>query len=195
MSFLFDEPLKVATDEQDDHKIVDFQAMIQSSSTYDVENLLTNTATSDLLNYSFTAAAAAASEQSSDLDASSDTNFWRPLSSNITNDSTTLGLTDAVVDCGEMPAFCGCHPNYDSYGDAEIRVMGFIALPVILFGLFANIISIRIFTHRVMISSSINWYLAILSCSDTLILFSALCVLTLPRVGERFHAWFLVGIW
>ncbi|VDO22975.1 unnamed protein product [Brugia timori] len=58
-----------------------------------------------------------------------------------------------------------------------------------MFGLCANITSIRIFTHRFMFSSSINWYLAILSSSDTLILFSAFFVLSLPRLGEYAKTW------
>ncbi|KHN81393.1 hypothetical protein Tcan_05935 [Toxocara canis] len=59
----------------------------------------------------------------------------------------------------------------------------------IVFGLCANLTSVRIFTHRLMISSSINWYLGVLSCSDTFILFSAFFVLSLPRIGEYTGVW------
>uniref|UniRef100_A0A1I7XKG6 G_PROTEIN_RECEP_F1_2 domain-containing protein n=1 Tax=Heterorhabditis bacteriophora TaxID=37862 RepID=A0A1I7XKG6_HETBA len=40
-----------------------------------------------------------------------------------------------------------------------------------------------------MSSSSINWYLAVLSASDTLILISAFFVLSLPRLGEYLTWW------
>ncbi|VDK81855.1 unnamed protein product [Litomosoides sigmodontis] len=97
---------------------------------------------------------------------------------------------------GELPEWCTvssvdceCHLSYQFYAYEERLLLGLITLPIIVFGLCANITSIRIFTHRFMFSSSINWYLAILSSSDTLILFSAFFVLSLPRLGEYTKTW------
>jgi hypothetical protein len=47
--------------------------------------------------------------------------------------------------------------NYDPYGDFSILVLGYVAFPVELFGLVANILSIRIFTHKYMKNNPINW--------------------------------------
>lgn len=91
--------------------------------------------------------------------------------------------------CTILSLDCECHLSYQFYAYEERLLLGLITLPIIVFGLCANITSIRIFTHRFMFSSSINWYLAILSSSDTLILFSAFFVLSLPRLGEYTKTW------
>ncbi|VDM91858.1 unnamed protein product [Onchocerca ochengi] len=91
--------------------------------------------------------------------------------------------------CTILSVDCECHLSYQFYAYEERLLLGLITLPIIVFGLCANITSIRIFTHRFMFYSSINWYLAILSSSDTLILFSAFFVLSLPRLGEYTKTW------
>lgn len=91
--------------------------------------------------------------------------------------------------CTILSVDCECHLSYQFYAYEERLLLGLITIPIIVFGLCANITSIRIFTHRFMFSSSINWYLAILSSSDTLILFSAFFVLSLPRLGEYTKTW------
>ncbi|CAG9537111.1 unnamed protein product [Cercopithifilaria johnstoni] len=103
----------------------------------------------------------------------------------------TLGNEHQYDDewCTILSVDCECHLSYQFYAYEERLLLGLITLPIIVFGLCANITSIRIFTHRFMFSSSINWYLAILSSSDTLILFSAFFVLSLPRLGEYTKTW------
>lgn len=91
--------------------------------------------------------------------------------------------------CTILSVDCECHMSYQFYAYEERLLLGLITLPIIVFGMCANITSIRIFTHRLMFSSSINWYLAVLSSSDTLILFSAFFVLSLPRLGEYTRTW------
>lgn len=96
--------------------------------------------------------------------------------------------------CVSPDCKCEDYRFYQFYGYEETLLLGLIALPILVFGLVANLTSVRIFTHRLMISSPINWYLAVLSCSDTLILLSAFSVLTLPRVGEYASAWWTIRI-
>ncbi|EGT53834.1 hypothetical protein CAEBREN_01787 [Caenorhabditis brenneri] len=106
----------------------------------------------------------------------------------ITNDLTeSTGGEDG--DCTAINISCACHTEYVKYEGLERIVLGLIAVPVIMFGILANITSMRIFTHRIMAGSSINWYLAVLSASDTLILVSAFFVLSLPRFGEYLTWW------
>ncbi|MFH4976363.1 hypothetical protein AB6A40_003072 [Gnathostoma spinigerum] len=109
----------------------------------------------------------------------------------VTNNAHIIDSAYADLDdgCTVMSAECECHMSYQFYDYEETLLLGIITLPVIIFGLIANIISLRIFSHRVMRASSLNWYLAILSCSDTLILLSAFFVLSLPRIGEYMTAW------
>ncbi|VBB31876.1 unnamed protein product [Acanthocheilonema viteae] len=116
------------------------------------------------------------------------------LSSIRDNSNSTLGNEHQYDDespewCTILSVDCKCHLSYQFYAYEERLLLGLITLPIIVFGLCANITSIRIFTHRFMFSSSINWYLAILSSSDTLILFSAFFVLSLPRLGEYTKTW------
>uniref|UniRef100_A0AC34QK84 G-protein coupled receptors family 1 profile domain-containing protein n=1 Tax=Panagrolaimus sp. JU765 TaxID=591449 RepID=A0AC34QK84_9BILA len=101
------------------------------------------------------------------------------------NDETT---SDSLI-CTVTSTTCDCHSFYQFYNYEEKLMLGLISLPIISFGLCANILSVCIFTHRVMRSSSINWYLAILSFSDTIILLSAFFVLALPRFGEYLIYW------
>ncbi|CAI5449165.1 unnamed protein product [Caenorhabditis angaria] len=86
-------------------------------------------------------------------------------------------------------SLCRCDDVYEKYFEAEKLVIGIFVIPIIIFGILANITSVRVFTHRIMASSSINWYLAVLSASDTVILVSSFFVLTLPRFGEFFSFW------
>ncbi|KAJ1355199.1 hypothetical protein KIN20_012511 [Parelaphostrongylus tenuis] len=119
-----------------------------------------------------------------------------PSSLSSLTSSPTSSVSDHVVItsgedllCSPMNTSCACHYEYQFYDFDERMLLGLVALPIIVFGLCANLTSVRIFTHRVMSSSSINWYLAVLSASDTLILISAFFVLSLPRLGEYLAWW------
>ncbi|WKY08024.1 hypothetical protein Q1695_007486 [Nippostrongylus brasiliensis] len=113
----------------------------------------------------------------------------------VENLTTSTSAFDEVIAssgedlCSVMNTSCACHYEYQFYEFAERMLLGLVALPIIVFGLCANLTSVRIFTHRLMSSSSINWYLAVLSASDTLILISAFFVLSLPRLGEYLTWW------
>ena len=103
------------------------------------------------------------------------------------------GSSDSLI-CTVISTSCECHSFYQFYNYEEKLILGLISLPIISFGLCANILSVCIFTHRLMRISSINWYLAILSISDTLILISGAIVLTLPRLGEYLVYWKLTSL-
>lgn len=110
------------------------------------------------------------------------------------NVTTSTVFDDVIASSAEDSCLvtntsCACHYEYQFYEFAERILLGLVALPIIVFGLCANLTSVRIFTHRLMSSSSINWYLAVLSASDTLILISAFFVLSLPRLGEYLTWW------
>jgi hypothetical protein len=68
---------------------------------------------------------------------------------NVTLDMSTLN--NATGNSTQIPV-------YIPYGDFSVTIMGVIALPVEVFGIIANILSVTIFTHRVMRNSPINWY-------------------------------------
>ncbi|KIH62165.1 hypothetical protein ANCDUO_07554 [Ancylostoma duodenale] len=107
---------------------------------------------------------------------------------------TSSTFDDVITSSGEemcsvMNTSCACHYEYQFYEFPERILLGLVALPIIVFGVCANLTSVRIFTHRLMSSSSINWYLAVLSASDTFILISAFFVLSLPRLGEYLTWW------
>lgn len=102
-------------------------------------------------------------------------------------DYDVLG-NDYVV-CTPISTECDCHTHYQFYDNEEKILLGIVCAFVISFGIVANLMSIRIFTNKVMSSACINWYLAVLSASDTAILFSSFFVLTLPRLGEFFWLW------
>ncbi|CAJ0936414.1 unnamed protein product, partial [Mesorhabditis belari] len=91
--------------------------------------------------------------------------------------------------CHPSNSSCDCNFLYGYYDVGDRVVLGLIALPIITFGICANLMSIRIFTNRIMLSSTINWFLAAISISDTIILCSAFCVWTLPRLGEYLMFW------
>ncbi|KAK0399895.1 hypothetical protein QR680_003263 [Steinernema hermaphroditum] len=93
------------------------------------------------------------------------------------------------VECSILASECVCHQVYQFYEWHEKLVLGLIGLPVICFGLGANLLSALIFSHRLMASSPLNWYLTVLSLSDSLVLLSAFFVLTLPRLGEFLMLW------
>ncbi|CAD5219394.1 unnamed protein product [Bursaphelenchus okinawaensis] len=89
---------------------------------------------------------------------------------------------------------CSCHQNYQFYEYDERFILGVVAWGVIVFGIICNLTSVRIFTHRLMYSTCINWYLTVLSVTDSLVLASAFFVLTLPRLGETFQFWIATRI-
>ncbi|VDP16743.1 unnamed protein product [Soboliphyme baturini] len=75
---------------------------------------------------------------------------------------------------------------YESYGWDSIYVLGVFATLVIVFGICANLLNTRIFLHRMMRASLINWYLAVLSISDLLMQVASFFMFCLPRLGELF---------
>ncbi|CAJ0937581.1 unnamed protein product, partial [Mesorhabditis belari] len=92
-------------------------------------------------------------------------------------------------DCSQFNISCDCHYQYQYYDYEDRVVLGLLALPIMAFGICANLTSVRIFTHRLMSTSSINWYLAAMSASDTIILIASFCVLSMPRLGEYLLTW------
>ncbi|CAJ0574581.1 unnamed protein product, partial [Mesorhabditis spiculigera] len=101
---------------------------------------------------------------------------------------------DLEANCGRNNISCACHFQYEYYRPDDRITLGLIALPIMAFGICANLTSVRIFTHRLMSSSSINWYLAALSVSDTIILIASFVVLCAPRLAEYLTMW-KVGYW
>uniref|UniRef100_A0AC35U5A7 G_PROTEIN_RECEP_F1_2 domain-containing protein n=1 Tax=Rhabditophanes sp. KR3021 TaxID=114890 RepID=A0AC35U5A7_9BILA len=91
--------------------------------------------------------------------------------------------------CNENSSICECNFEYNPYESPENFLLGVFALPLIIFGIITNIFSVLIFTHESMKNSSINWYLTVISLSDSLILIAAFFVLTLPRIAELLHCW------
>ncbi len=80
-------------------------------------------------------------------------------------------MIKTINDCHDpLDSDCVCHTDYSFYDEEEKLLLGLVALPIVVFGLFSNVLSAKIFTHKTMFSSSINWYLAVLSISDTVIL-------------------------
>ncbi|PAV88218.1 hypothetical protein WR25_22190 [Diploscapter pachys] len=122
-------------------------------------------------------------------DASSAESFLAELLKITTQAAPVLLESDEESRCLPTNASCACHTLYEPYDPLDVVVIGLVALPLFVFGLIANITSVRIFTHRLMASSPINWYLAVLSVSDTFILISSFFVLTLPRLGEFMTWW------
>lgn len=75
---------------------------------------------------------------------------------------------------------CGfCH-----YETHTVYVMGYLATSVIVFGLVANALNARIFTHRFMRNSLLNWYYAALSMSDLCVLSISFFRDCLPRLSD-----------
>ncbi|KRX40741.1 FMRFamide receptor [Trichinella sp. T9] len=75
---------------------------------------------------------------------------------------------------------------YERYNAESVIVLGFFGLFVISFGLLANLLNVRIFTHKLMRVSLLNWYLAALAVSDTLMQVTSFLMFCLPRIGEYF---------
>ncbi|CAD5226413.1 unnamed protein product [Bursaphelenchus xylophilus] len=94
-----------------------------------------------------------------------------------------------TIDCQLDSSRCECHTSYQFYEYQERFVLGVVAWGFIVFGIICNLMSVRIFTHRLMYSTCINWYLTVLSLTDSFVLMAAFFVLTLPRLGETFHFW------
>lgn len=67
------------------------------------------------------------------------------------NDSTNLN--DAAT--GNESSQCIDH--YEHYASTEKWLLGVVALPFILVGLMANMMSILIFSHRNMRQQRVNW--------------------------------------
>lgn len=72
-----------------------------------------------------------------------------------------------------------CH-----YGTHTIYVMGLLASIVVGFGIVANALNARIFTHRFMRVSLLNWYYAALSISDLFVLITGFLRDCLPRIAD-----------
>uniref|UniRef100_A0A915KCE5 G-protein coupled receptors family 1 profile domain-containing protein n=1 Tax=Romanomermis culicivorax TaxID=13658 RepID=A0A915KCE5_ROMCU len=70
---------------------------------------------------------------------------------------------------------------------ARVTVM----LPIITFGLVANIFNILVFRHPRMKSSMLNWYLIVLACSDLLVLTCSFLMLSFPAIVEDFRSFAL----
>ncbi|KRZ12597.1 FMRFamide receptor [Trichinella zimbabwensis] len=92
-----------------------------------------------------------------------------------TGGATGGGATSTVNDC-----------PYERYNAESVIVLGFFGLFVISFGLLANLLNVRIFTHKLMRVSLLNWYLAALAVSDTLMQVTSFLMFCLPRIGEYF---------
>ncbi|CEF59408.1 FMRFamide receptor [Strongyloides ratti] len=73
---------------------------------------------------------------------------------------------------------------FTPYEEQDRIIIGIIALPLIFIGLIANFISLRIFLNKLMRQQMLNWYLMIISMSDSGILIGAFFVLTFPRLSE-----------
>lgn len=80
-----------------------------------------------------------------------------------------------------------CFENIERFNTQSTVILGFITPFIIVFGLFANALNFRIFTHKFMRVSLLNWYLAVLSLSDFLILITGFFFICLPRIGEYFE--------
>ncbi|KAI6228844.1 hypothetical protein M3Y99_01176400 [Aphelenchoides fujianensis] len=98
-------------------------------------------------------------------------------------------LQEAPADCSPLAARCDCHSTYQFYEFDENVLLGCFCFVIIAFGLIANLVSVRIFTHKLMSSHCINWYLAVLTTSDSVVLFASFFVLTFPRFGEMTGLW------
>ncbi|KRZ25755.1 FMRFamide receptor [Trichinella pseudospiralis] len=92
-----------------------------------------------------------------------------------TGGATGGGAASTVNDC-----------PYERYNAESVIVLGFFGLFVISFGLLANLLNVRIFTHKLMRVSLLNWYLAALAVSDTLMQVTSFLMFCLPRIGEYF---------
>ncbi len=83
-------------------------------------------------------------------------------------------------------SICAC-PCYTSYSTASMYIMGFAAIPVFVFGIISNVISVLVFTHKAMRNSLINWYLTARSLADFLLLLTSFFLFCLPRMGDWFQ--------
>lgn len=72
-------------------------------------------------------------------------------------------------------------------------LLGFITPVIIIFGLIANVLNFKIFSHKLMRTSLLNWYLAFLSLSDIMVLLTGFFFISLPRIGEYFDKFYLVN--
>uniref|UniRef100_A0A915IB30 G-protein coupled receptors family 1 profile domain-containing protein n=1 Tax=Romanomermis culicivorax TaxID=13658 RepID=A0A915IB30_ROMCU len=84
--------------------------------------------------------------------------------------------------------------KFEPYTPFSTVLLAFVTPIIILFGLSANCLNFRIFTHKFMRSSLLNWYLAALAVSDVLILITAFFFLCLPRIGEYMHNFRVVSL-
>lgn len=119
-------------------------------------------------------------------------------------DTPTVAVSAVVHDDDNSTAH-----DYVFYGQWSVFLLAGVGIPVEVFGLIANILSIRIFTHRVMRRTPINWcvcclvdvftssspldrYLAVLSTSDFFICLTSMAFLSLPRLGQFTRQWWIV---
>ncbi|KAI6220034.1 hypothetical protein M3Y99_01626200 [Aphelenchoides fujianensis] len=84
-------------------------------------------------------------------------------------------LQEEPADCSPLAARCECHSTYQFYEFDENVLLGCFCFVIIAFGLVANLVSVRIFTHKLMSSHCINWYLAVLTTFRTRYSISSYC--------------------
>ncbi|CDW57334.1 Class A rhodopsin-like G-protein coupled receptor GPRfmr [Trichuris trichiura] len=75
--------------------------------------------------------------------------------------------------------------NHNPYDRFSFIIRVVCIVPIVIFGLLANIINISVFRHARMRSSVVNWYLIALSVSDLIVLLGAFCMLSLPAISEE----------
>lgn len=88
---------------------------------------------------------------------------------------------------------CTCL-EYATPGDFTTAMMGVVSLPVVIGGVFANVLSLMVFSHPMMRHLPFNWYLTAMTASDMVILVSAFLVLVLQMIGEYFEVYAAVAI-
>lgn len=73
-------------------------------------------------------------------------------------------------------------------------LLGAIAMPVILLGLIANVVSLVVFIHPLMRRSMFNWYLAALTVSDAIILLSDVVNFLIPNVARLLQSRIMLAL-
>ncbi|KFD59074.1 hypothetical protein M514_00237 [Trichuris suis] len=94
--------------------------------------------------------------------------------------AATLVNTASLLSTGAQRAEC----PYERYTTESIIVLGFFGMFVISLGILVNLLNVRIFTHKLMRVSLLNWYLATLAISDLLMQLTSFLMFCLPRIGE-----------
>lgn len=98
---------------------------------------------------------------------------------------TAIGMNSSnATEMDPLCELCADGDEFCHYGDHTIYVMGFLAMVVVIFGCVANALNARIFTHRFMRVSLLNWYYAALSISDLLVLITGFLRDCMPRLAD-----------